>query len=64
MLIEELPNFYLRQPQELWDIIKTYSRTGLYPVVLIVSDSVNNVKIPPEYLNIPFNPVADTLMTK
>ncbi|XP_063688376.1 cell cycle checkpoint protein RAD17-like [Bolinopsis microptera] len=51
-------------PQEFWDIIKTYSRTGLYPVVLIISDSVSNVKIPPEHLNIPFNPVADTLMTK
>ncbi|KAL5271549.1 hypothetical protein ACHWQZ_G001989 [Mnemiopsis leidyi] len=64
VLVEELPHFLVRQPQEFWDIIKTYSRTGLYPVILIISDSSNVVKIPPDYLNISFNPVAETFMSK
>ena len=64
VLIEELPHFLIRQPQEFWDIIKTYSRTGLYPVVLIISDSANLVRIPTEYVNISFNPVAETFMNK
>ena len=64
VLIEDMPTFVAYHPEDFWDTIKEYSKFGKFPIVMIMSDSSQGYRVPHQYLNIAFNPIANTLLSK
>ncbi|XP_062828370.1 LOW QUALITY PROTEIN: cell cycle checkpoint protein RAD17 [Anolis carolinensis] len=75
ILVEDMPNQLCRDPGSLHEILRSFVRTGKYPLVFIISDSFSGASnqrslFPKEVQeelcisNISFNPVAPTMMMK
>ncbi|KAK7101052.1 cell cycle checkpoint protein RAD17-like [Littorina saxatilis] len=75
ILVEDIPNSFYRNPEELHNILKKYRRCGHCPLVLVVSDTSTNSSnaqrlFPPDVQvdlrleSINVNPVAPTMMVK
>lgn len=73
ILIEDVPNIFMRDPAEFHSFLRRYKQMGRTPAVFIVSESSDNMEFrlfPREFLGelsirkITFNPVAPTLLNK
>ncbi|XP_053085173.1 cell cycle checkpoint protein RAD17 [Pangasianodon hypophthalmus] len=75
ILVEDFPNQFYRQPGCLHDILRRFVRTGRFPLVFIVSDSLSgdtssrllfpkDIQEELSIHNVSFNPVAPTSMMK
>lgn len=73
VLIEDLPNIFMREPKSLHSVLRTCRRTALAPLVFIVSDSSDKLEyrlFPDDILRelditkITFNSIATTFVTK